>query len=120
MTDMTDETKGDVMKLEQVSHMLRCASQDMVNPRYRDKFKSSADSIDAHLVAQSAMRVDEAVLCALTRLYTAGYKSGHHYTVEGGYTDVYHQDGGTYFREDVTELLEDSDYAAIQAALAKE
>lgn len=42
------------MTLKQVSHMLRCASQDMVNPRYRNKFKVAADAIDAHLTSREA------------------------------------------------------------------
>lgn len=60
---------------------------------------------------------DEDVLGALTRLYTSGYKAGHHYTVEAGYTDVVYSDSSTYFREELVELLKDSDYEAITAAL---
>lgn len=38
-----------MMTIEQVANMLRFASKDMVNPRYRTKFKEAADTIDAHL-----------------------------------------------------------------------
>lgn len=52
---MTDETKGDGMTLEQVLDGLRRMKT------YPDSmFSKWADAIDAHLAAQSAMRVDEA------------------------------------------------------------
>jgi hypothetical protein len=47
------------MTLEQVSRMLRCASEDMVNPRYRTKFKDSADAIDAHLATLPAFTLSQ-------------------------------------------------------------
>ena len=39
-----------------------------------------------------------------TRLYNAGYASGHHDTVEGQYTHIYHQDVGTYHRDMIADI----------------
>ena len=36
----------------------------------------------------------------ITRIYTSGYRSGHHDTVEGQYTDVHPSEEGTYLSED--------------------
>ena len=51
---MTDETKDDGMTLEQVRDYLRCSIYEDLN--------GLADAIDNHLAAQSAMRVDEAMV----------------------------------------------------------
>ena len=69
MTDMTDETKGDGMTLEQVRDGLRRMKT------YPDSmFSKWADAIDARLAAQSAMRVDEAMeLRAENELYVEAF-----------------------------------------------
>jgi len=54
---------------------------------------------------------------ALTRLYTDGYKTGHHHTVEAIYTDVYRGDAETYFFDEVREILDDEDYATVKSLL---
>ena len=43
----------------------------------------------------------------LVRLYTAGYKSGHHDTVEGIYMDVSPENESTYLAEEVEEWLKE-------------
>lgn len=60
--------------------------------------------------------MDSEVSRALCRLYTAGYNSGHHATVEGGFADVSYDDAGWYFEEAVSELLADPACAALAAA----
>lgn len=55
----------------------------------------------------------EQVMALLARVYTDAYKSGHHYTVEGGYTDVFYVDRDTYWREHVEQ-----EYAEDLAGLA--
>lgn len=52
-------------------------------------------------------------LRALVRLFTNGYKSGHHDTVEGQFTDVYQSDLETYFEDQVREILTEPEYAAL-------
>lgn len=118
---MTDETKGDVMTLEQVSHMLRCASQDMVNPRYRDKFKSSADSIDAHLAAQYAMRVDDAgdVEDMVSKALRRAWQLDQTYWQQAD-SDSWSQNKRADETQAKFATLVDEMRAAIQAALAKE
>lgn len=49
-------------------------------------------------------------------MWTSAYRSGHHATVEGGYTDVLHVDAGTYWAESVDEFLAERDEPATRAA----
>ena len=42
----------------------------------------------------------------LVRLYNAGYKAGHHDTVEGQYTDIFEVDMDSYHEDDVDEIIE--------------
>ena len=43
----------------------------------------------------------------LTRIYTAGYERGHHDTVESTYLHIHPEDVGTYFSDDVKELMQE-------------
>ena len=49
----------------------------------------------------------ELLAVLLTRVFCDGYKSGHHDTVEGGYTDVFYVDRDTYWREKIDEEYAD-------------
>jgi hypothetical protein len=74
----------------------------------------------AHLTTPPKVAVsDEDVLGALTRLFTSGYLKGHNDTVEGSYVDVFYADRPTYLRDDVTNFLDDSDYAALKDLSAR-
>ncbi len=42
----------------------------------------------------------------LVRLYNAGYKAGHHDTVEGQYTDIFEVDMDSYHEDEVDEIIE--------------
>lgn len=64
-------------------------------------------------ILNEPVEVSDEFLGALTRIYAVGYLSGHEDTVEGRYTDVVYSDRPTYHRDVVTELLLDSDYAAL-------
>lgn len=44
----------------------------------------------------------------LVRLYNAGYKAGHHATVEGTYTDIFEEDMETYHEEEVADFIEEN------------
>lgn len=43
----------------------------------------------------------------MIRLYNAGYKAGHHYTVEGGYVDVFDCDREEYHEDVVEEIVQE-------------
>ena len=44
----------------------------------------------------------------LVRLFNAGYKAGHHDTVEGQYTDIFEEDMETFHEEEVSQFLEEN------------
>ena len=44
----------------------------------------------------------------LARLYNAGYKAGHHDTVEGQYTDIFEEDMDSFHDDEVAEFLEEN------------
>jgi poly-gamma-glutamate capsule biosynthesis protein CapA/YwtB (metallophosphatase superfamily) len=46
-----------------------------------------------------------ALKAATVHIYNSGYHAGHHYTVEGGYTDIHSSDMDSYHAEEVAELL---------------
>lgn len=46
-------------------------------------------------------------MALLIRIYNTGYKAGHHYTVEGGYADIFECDMETYHAEEVEEMVEE-------------
>jgi len=48
-----------------------------------------------------------ALKAASVHIYNSGYQAGHHYTVEGGYTDIHSSDMDSYHAEEVAELLAD-------------
>jgi hypothetical protein len=48
-----------------------------------------------------------ALKAATVHIYNSGYQAGHHYTVEGGYTDIHSSDMDSYHAEEVAELLAD-------------
>ena len=48
----------------------------------------------------------DTTLQILTRIYTAGYQRGHDETVESTYLLIHPNDVGTYFSDDVTELMQ--------------
>lgn len=50
------------------------------------------------------------ILCLI---YNSGYKAGHHQTVEGGYTDVHHNDYFEYHKEEVLEILKEYELEGI-------
>jgi hypothetical protein len=50
----------------------------------------------------------EASKALLVRLYNAGYKAGHHDTVEGQYTDIFEVDMDSYHENVVAEILEET------------
>lgn len=57
--------------------------------------------------AEERERLDStALFSSLVRIYNAGYKAGHHDTVEGGYVDVFECDMETYHEEIVREIIE--------------
>lgn len=41
------------------------------------------------------------------KIYNSGYQSGHHDTVEGGFTDVQYSDRGEHHSDEVQELLDE-------------
>jgi hypothetical protein len=43
----------------------------------------------------------------MVRVYNAGYRAGHHDTVEGQYAEIHRSDMDTYHKEDVAEILKD-------------
>lgn len=49
----------------------------------------------------------EMLAVLLARVFCDAYKSGHHDTVEGGYTDVFYVDRDTYWREKIDEEYAD-------------
>ena len=53
----------------------------------------------------------------LVRLYNTGYKAGHHYTVEGVYSDIHYSDMDTYHEEN---LEGDENFEAMLAILHRE
>lgn len=68
---------------------------------YMDDIKLFED----FLKSEEPPTMRDRLLTLLTEVYTSGYKSGHHDTVEANYTDVFHQDRKTYFLDNVTELV---------------
>ena len=44
----------------------------------------------------------------MVRLYTAGYKAGHHDTVESTYVDVTQEDAATFWEDIVDKWLEEN------------
>lgn len=54
----------------------------------------------------------------LTELYTAGYVSGHHDTVEGNYTDINYRDRATELRKESECESSAKINAIIKAAIA--
>jgi hypothetical protein len=48
-----------------------------------------------------------ALLKLAMRLYNRGYRSGHHYTAEGGYTDIFECDMENYHEEEAREIVQD-------------
>ena len=49
----------------------------------------------------------DTTLQILTRIYTAGYQRGHDETVESTYLHIHPDDVGTYFSDDVKELMQE-------------
>lgn len=71
----------------------------------------SIPSVDTCKLRQEIGEVTlEELLCII---YNSGYKAGHHYTVEGGYTDVVYRDYGEYHREEVMEIIEEYGFGSI-------
>ena len=69
--------------------------------------KCGKTAVEAALQAENAKlktKLEAAVKESIT-LYNLGYKSGHHDTVEGGYTDLLWDDMETYHEEEVKELI---------------
>ena len=80
---MTDETKGDGMTLEQVLAEWVAAGGSHHGPNVETVTMPLSDYVsfrNSHLAAQSAMRVDEAMVEDVARaLYVNGWSSGGDY-----------------------------------------
>ena len=63
--------------------------------------------IEALKVALAPPDASQSVLDALATLYRQAYRSGHHDTVEGQYTEVLYTDRKVYFADAVQDFLED-------------
>jgi hypothetical protein len=50
--------------------------------------------------------MNEVSKALLVKLYNAGYKAGHHDTVEGQYTDIFEADMDSYHEDDVDEIIQ--------------
>jgi hypothetical protein len=48
-----------------------------------------------------------ALLRMAMRIYNSGYRSGHHYTVEGGYADIFSCDMENYHEDEAREIVQD-------------
>jgi hypothetical protein len=77
--------------------------------RENKELKQALAAHDTQPQAQAQGWTDGEVLKVVTRMYTRGYRSGHHDTVEGQYTDVFHCDQDTYFADEAAEILRDDE-----------
>ncbi len=85
--------------IKQVAHMLRNASEDMVNPRYRKKFKEGADAIDHHIAASQCAEV----VAVAGEAYTLDNKPLVHALFEQAKSDFYASLGATETSEEWRE-----------------
>ena len=71
-----------------------------------DMFKDKAIEFESLQAENKELKAKlEAAVKESITLYNLGYKSGHHDTVEGGYTDLLWDDMETYHEEEVKELI---------------
>lgn len=71
----------------------------------RSELVKSTESMNAAADEIEALRAENARLKSMqVWLYNCGYKAGHHYTVEGGFTDIHYSDMATYHADIVAEI----------------
>jgi hypothetical protein len=68
-----------------------------------DEAEDSWNKLQTPKLPEGYLAVDKALLI---KLYNAGYKTGHHDTVEGQYTDIFEVDMDSYHEDDVDEIIE--------------
>ena len=67
--------------------------------------EAGAECLDCGIIF-TAPELPEVSKALLVRLYNAGYKAGHHDTVEGQYTDIFEVDMDSYHKDAVAEIIE--------------
>jgi hypothetical protein len=75
--------------------------RQMKNPAQGDILARAADEMEGLRAELAALKA------ASVHIYNSGYQAGHHYTVEGGYTDIHSSDMDSYHADEVAELLAD-------------
>lgn len=85
------------------------------NVSFDDVWEEALKFRDRLVELKAAMDFDKVIRPAFVRAYTAGYKAGHHDTVEGAYIDVHHTEQDTYLAEYVDTLIAEGTLPVIPA-----